>query len=138
VNYLLDTNVVSEMMKNRADGSVLAWMDGNQDSCFVSSVTVAEIEKGIEMLPEGQRKRDLQKAFREFLPDFEDKVLSFDLRAARKWAKLAVELRRQGRQTPVMDSMIEATALLWKLVVVTRNTSDFIQAATLNPWTMPA
>ena len=134
LNYILDTNVVSEVLKASGRADVVAWVHDNQFQCFISAVTVGEIEKGIEQLPAGRKKRDLQTGFREFLPVYEDRVIAFDLSVARRWAKLAADLRRAGRQTSVLDSMIEATALQWSLLVVTRNASDFIWASTFNPW----
>ena len=134
MKYLLDTNVVSEVMRADGHAAVLEWVEENQDFSFISALTVAEIEKGVEQLPNGRRKQSLQEAFQQFLPIFEDRVLSFDLGVARVWAKLAAELRRQGRQTPMIDSMIEATAIQWDLTIATRDTPDFLQAATLNPW----
>jgi predicted nucleic acid-binding protein len=134
VKYLLDTNVVSEVMKPNADSSVLDWLEQHQTDSFISVFTVAEIERGIEQLPPGRKADFLRHAFADFLPIFTERVIGFDLRVARRWAKFAVELRRRGRQTPILDSMIEATALQWGLTVITRNGRDFVQAATLNPW----
>jgi predicted nucleic acid-binding protein len=135
VKFLLDTNVVSELMKGEPEGSVASWFKKFQPDCFLSAVTVAEIELGIELLPAGRRKQRLAEAFSCFFPEFNDRVLPFDLHVARRWAKLASELERLGRKTPVQDSMIEATAIEWNLAVATRNERDFVQAATLNPWT---
>ena len=136
MKYLLDTHVVSEVMKADGPAAVLEWVEENQDFSFISALTVAEIGKGVEQLPNGRRKQSLQEAFQQFLPVFEDRVLSFDLGVARGWARLAVELKRKGRQTPIVDSMIEATAIQWDLTIATRNTPDFIQASTLNLWSL--
>jgi len=134
VKFLLDTNVVSELMKGEPERSVASWFKTFQYDCFLSAVTVAEIELGIELLPAGRRKQRLAEAFLGFFPEFNDRVLPFDLHVARRWAKLASELERLGRKTPVQDSMIEATAIEWNLAVATRNERDFVQATTLNPW----
>jgi toxin FitB len=131
---LLDTNVVSEVMKPNADSSVLDWLEQHQTDSFISVFTVAEIERGIEQLPPGRKAEYLRQAFANFLPIFTERVVGFDLHVARRWAKFAVELRRRGRQTPVIDSMIEATALQWGLTVITRNEGDFVRADTFNPW----
>ena len=64
----------------------------------------------------------------------EERTLSFDRVVARRWAVLTSASERRGRTLSVLDSMIEATALHWDLSVVTRNTSDFVEAPTLNPW----
>jgi len=77
----------------------------------------------------------LQETFLDFLATNDDRILSFDLVVARRWAVLTGTARRKGRSLPVIDSMIEATALHWDLTLVARNVSDFVEARTLNPWT---
>lgn len=134
VSYLLDTNAVSEIMKAAPQPSVLSWMVANQDNCFFSVITVGEIERGIELLAAGRKKHRLGLAFAELVETIEDKVLAFDRTVAHRWAALTSTWQRKGRTLPVLDSMIEATALRWDLTIVTRNTSDFVQAPTLNPW----
>jgi toxin FitB len=134
VNFLLDTNVVSEVMKATPEPSVVSWLEQNHERCFLSSIVVAEMELGLELLSSGVKKERLREAMNQFFPVLEKRILAFDLSVARRWAKLCAQLERQGRKTPVMDSMIEATALHWNLTIVTRNTSDFIQAPTFNPW----
>jgi len=113
---------------------VLSWMEQNEDECFLCAVTVGEIERGIALLPHGRKKSRLQDAFQDFLQATEDRVLSFDLIVARRWAALTGTAQRKGRTLPVIDSMIEATALHWDLTLITRNVSDFVEARTLNPW----
>jgi predicted nucleic acid-binding protein len=135
VSYLLDTNTVSEVMKPAPAASVLAWLARYEGDCFLCAVTVGEIERGIALLPAGRKKSRLEEAFQEFLQAAEDRILSFDVVVARRWATLTGAAQRKGRTLPVLDSMIEATALHWDLVLVTRNVSDFMEARTLNPWT---
>lgn len=121
-------------MKTSPDPAVLGWLEKNEESCFLSVVTIGEIEKGIELLPSSRKKQHLQKAFEELLEIVEERILGFDVSVARRWAALTGLAQRKGRRLPVLDSMIEATALHWSLTVVTRNTSDFFQAPTLDPW----
>jgi predicted nucleic acid-binding protein len=134
VSYLLDTNMVSEVMKPAPEPSVLEWLEQNEDECFLSAITVGEIERGIALLPTGRKKTRLQNAFQVFLQATEERVLSFDVAVARRWAALTGSAQRKGRHLPVLDSMIEATALHWDLTIVSRNVSDFIEAATFDPW----
>lgn len=134
MKYLLDTNTVSEMMKPLPDPSVVSWVTEREDDCYLSAITVAEIEVGIALLPPGRKRVRLQEAFREVLVATELRVLGFDLEVARRWALLAARAGRTGRTLPVLDSMIEATALRWEWTVVTRNVSDFLEAPTLDPW----
>jgi toxin FitB len=134
VSFLLDTNVVSELMKSSPDRAVLAWAEPHEEACFLSALTVGEIERGIRLLPVGRKKERLTLAFSAYLRAAEEQVLAFDVAIARRWAELTVRWQRQARRLSVFDSMIEATALHWNLTLVTRNTSDFVEAQTLNPW----
>ena len=136
MSFLLDTNVISELMKSRPAPLVLAWAEPHEEACFLSALTVGEIERGIRLLPIGRKKERLTEAFSAYLRTAaEEHILAFDATIARCWAALTVRWQLQGRRLPVLDSMIEATALHWNLTLVTRNTSDFVEAQTLNPWT---
>jgi toxin FitB len=134
MSYLLDTNTISELMKAAPQESVLNWAVINQENCFLSVITIAEIERGIELLTAGRRKQRLKIAFTELVEAIEERTLAFDRAVAHQWATLTGAWQRKGRTLPVLDSMIEATALRWNLTVVTRNTQDFVEAETLDPW----
>jgi len=134
VSFLLDTNLVSEVMRTSPEPLILSWLKSNEDVSFLSSITVGEIERGIGLLPAGRKRQRLQEAFAEFVVVLEERVLGFDFETARYWAQLTVAAQRAWRKLPVLDSMIEATALRWNLTLVTRNTNDFFRVATLNPW----
>ena len=121
-------------MKPAPETSVLSWLEQHENDCFLSSITVGEIEKGIALLPAGRRKNQLQEVFQIFMHATEARILSFDVVVARRWAVLTSASQRKGRTLSVLDSMIEATALYWDLAVVTRNVFDFVEAPTLNPW----
>ena len=133
-NYLVDTNVLSEAMKSSPHPAVSAWLRDKRANCFLSAIVIAELEYGIELLPSGRKKVGLIKAFQTFVSVGAERILSFDLEVARHWALLRAKWQRQGQPLPVLDSMIEATALYWGLTIVTRNTGDFVEAPTLNPW----
>ncbi len=137
MSYLLDTNAVSEIMKPAPESSVVSWLEEHEHDCFVSAISIGEIERGIALLPTGRKKSRLQELYRDFSQGMEERVLSFDVIVARRWARLTSTARRKGRTLSVLDSMIEATALHWDLSVVTRNVSDFVEAPTFNPWEVP-
>ena len=134
MSYLLDTNTASELMKVEPHLEVIRWIQRYEDSCYLSAITVGEIERGIALLPQGNRKRSLEKSFEEVLLGIEDRLLSFDHQVARNWASLSSYAKQKGRTLSVLDSMIEATALHWNLIVVTRNVDDFLKVKTINPW----
>lgn len=137
MSYLLDTNTVSELMKTAPQKSILNWAVMHQENCFLSVITIGEIEREIELLPAGKKKQRLKIAFAELVEAIEERTLAFDRSVAHQWAILTGTWQRRGRTLPVLDSMIEATALRWNLTVVTRNTQDFVQAETLDPWKSP-
>jgi predicted nucleic acid-binding protein len=132
--YLVDTNVLSEAMKSSPQPAVSAWLGEQRANCFLSVIVVAELEYGIELLSSGRKKAGLVKAFQTFVNVSAERILAIDVAVARRWAVLRAQWQRRGQPLPVLDSMIEATALHWGLTIVTRNTGDFVEAPTLNPW----
>lgn len=129
--WLLDTNVVSELIKGkRASSSVINWIDRqNEDTLYLSVLTLGEIAKGIALGQERGRDMRLIRAFLEYgLPDrFEDRILPFDAAAALAWGKLLSILQgnRQEEQQLAVDAQIAATAQLASLGVCSRNLRDF-------------
>ena len=136
---LLDTNVVSELMKPQPDSSVLDWMDRQTKAeVFTSAITCAEIELGISLLPEGKRRDALNKAAHAmFTEDFACAILPFNEDSATHYATLVAQRTRIGRPITTEDAQIAAIALQHRLTLVTRNIRDFekIQNLSLiNPW----
>lgn len=134
---VLDTNVVSEAMKPEPNRAVLAWLNEQvAETLYLSSVTLAELLFGIGALPDGKRKKGLGEALDGLLELFDDRVLSFDVDAARHYAELAVKARGAGKGFPTPDGYIGAIAVSRKFVVATRDTSPFEAAgiAVINPW----
>lgn len=138
MNYLLDTNLVSEVMKASPDQPVVDWIRRHDAQCFLSVITLAEIDRGILLLADGKRKVSLQKAAQNLVEALDSRILAFDQLTARRWAALTATAERQGRKLPVLDSMIEAIALEWQMTLVTRNTSDFFEVPVFNPFSRPS
>jgi predicted nucleic acid-binding protein len=138
---LLDTNVLSELMRPAPAAVVLDWFAGqaqSQAAHFISAVTQAEILLGIQLMPEGQRKAALNQASQAmFDVDFKDHVLPFDCGTARAYAQIVARRSAQGRPISTEDAQIAATAVQHHLPLVTRNTRDFELIPDLqliNPW----
>lgn len=135
MSLLLDTNVVSELRKPAADVNVVRWAEGLQKrQAFLSVITIREIEAGVLMMErrDARQGRHLRSWLEhQLLREYADRLLSVDLDVARRAAGLHVPDPR-----PERDALIDATALVHGLVVVTRNTSDFIPTGVgvVNPW----
>jgi hypothetical protein len=135
---LLDTNVVSEMMRPVADPSVLRWLSMcSAEDLYCNAVVVAEIFYGVELLPDGKRKRDLLAgAERLFKVVLGGRILPFDEQAARQFSKIATARRSCGRPMTELDAQIAAIAQVHDASLATRNTPDFEGCGVqlINPW----
>lgn len=138
MKYLLDTNVISELISKQPDEKVIRWIDGIDDQLvYLSVITIGEIQRGIEKLADGHRKRALRVWLKEdLLLRFEEKILDNDIPVIFTWGKLIAELESKGRPLPAIDSLIAATALHHDLHLVTRNEQDFAgtSLSVINPW----
>lgn len=106
-------------------------------SAYLSAITIAELQRGISLLSTGRRRARIERWFiSQFLADFRERVLPFDLEVARRYGDLQAARERAGSRLPVLDAMIAATALEHNLAVVTRNTRDFKSTGVqvINPW----
>ncbi|MHB8950252.1 MAG: PIN domain-containing protein [Rhodoferax sp.] len=140
--FLLDTNVLSELMRDRPDARVLAWFAQNtQVTMSTSTVTQAEILTGIALLPAGRRRTALALAAEQmFEQDFAAHCLVFDAAAAKNYALIVASRTHQGQPISTEDAQIAAITLAAGLTLVTRNTKDFehLDGLTLvNPWQSP-
>lgn len=134
---VLDTNVVSEVMKPEPHPGVRHWLDAQAaETVHLSSVSVAELLFGIGTLPAGRRRRLLGMMLDGILDRFDGRILPFDTGAARHYADLAVKARAGGRGFPTPDGYIAAIAVSHGFAVATRDTSAFDAAgvAVIDPW----
>jgi predicted nucleic acid-binding protein len=135
---VLDTNVLSELMRAKPAPEVLAWIDAQPTSqLFISSITVAEILYGIARMPDGKRKQGLLSlATLMFDEDFAGRILSFDANAAIHYAGLAAESEAKGKVVDMADGQIAAIAALHEARVATRNVRhfDYLGVPVINPW----
>lgn len=134
MKYILDTNIISDAKKNDKVISFLENID--LDNAFLSVITIGEIQKGIEKLEQSSRKLILQNWLeQELISNY--KILSIDIETILYWGKLISKLNKQGKNMPILDSLIAATALINNCILVTRNEKDFIHIENLeiiNPW----
>lgn len=139
--WLLDTNVVSEMMRPRPEPRVAAFLDSVAgEGLGLSTVTVWEILDGIGLLPAGRRRNTLAERFHDLLDDhFEDRIIDWSLTDARTCARIMEEKRRRGEPLDdhVPDAFLAAAAASRGLAVLTRNTGEFRNTGVdaVDPWT---
>jgi hypothetical protein len=135
---VLDTNVVSELMKATPDRYVVKWVAAQPHAgLFTTSITQAEILHGIMLLPSGKRRAAIADAAEAmFLEDFGGRILPFNSDAAHPYARIASERRRAGRPISHFDAQIAAIAHSARATVATRNTTDFDDCGVrvVNPW----
>lgn len=135
MSYLVDTNVISELRRRDPDPHVIRWFANRPTSTqYLSVLTLGELRKGVEGIPEGERKRHLLDWLAVDLPAyFAGRILPVDAVVADRWGRLVAEAQRP---LPAIDSLLAATALAQGLTLVTRNIRDFQHPGlqVLDPW----
>jgi predicted nucleic acid-binding protein len=138
VKYLLDTCVISELVKRKPDDCVLSWLQSqNEGDLYLSVLTFGELEKGVEKAPGVERRKTLQHWIENDLKKrFKERVISIDMKVAIKWGTIQAGAELCGKPMPAIDGLIAVSGLVHHCTVVTRNTSDMEQSSVdlLNPW----
>lgn len=136
MSYLVDTNVYCEALQAKPDLKVVEWLRENESAIYLSSITIGEIRRGIERLPEGKKKSKLQAWLQIVCETMRGRILSFNVSTAHVWGQLKAKGEANGFVFPSIDSQIAATAIRYDLTIVTRNTKDFTNtgAHVLNPF----
>lgn len=138
MKYLLDTNVVSEFQRPRPDANVLDWMaQQNEDELCISVITLAEIRRGIALMPDGKRRSQFEIWLSDDLPErFYGRVIEITLPVADQWGILMTVAKQTGIGLDPMDGFMAATARTLGLVLATRNVKDFqsLDVPLINPW----
>jgi toxin FitB len=137
MNFLLDTNAVSEWVKPWPNPGLIRWMESaDEDRVFLSVITLAELRYGVERMPAGARRSRLEQWLCDELPlRFEDRILSVDNHIAEAWGRTVSRSEALGRPMGAMDAFLSATAEVHRLTLVTRNISHFpMLKAVVNPW----
>ena len=135
---ILDTNVLSALMRTVPEAPVVAWLDRQPaESVWITSITLFEARLGLALLPSGRRRQTLEAAFARLLnEDLEKRVLDFDSAAATEAASLAAARQKNGRQVDMRDTQIAGIALARRATLATRNRRHFtdLKIPLVNPW----
>ena len=136
---ILDTNVLSALMRQVPEVPVVAWLDRQPaESVWITSITLFEARLGLALLPAGRRRKVLEAAFAQLLAeDLENRVLDFDSAAAIEAASLAADRQRAGRPVDMRDTQIAGIALTRRATLATRNVRHFqdLNVPVVDPWT---
>ena len=136
--FLLDTNVISELVKPKPEPRVTTWIDSiDEDLLYLSVLTLGEIRKGIATLRDASRRMTLEAWLdSDLISRFAERILSIDRAVADRWGQLAADAAAARSPLPVIDGLLAATALDHNLTLVTRNTKDVAVTGVpvFNPW----
>jgi len=134
VKFLVDANVLSEATKPQPDAKVVAWLADHETQLAINPIILGELRFGILALPKGKRRRGLLEWLDTGVRYMA--MLDLDAETAGHWTQLLADLKRKGREMPVKDSLIAATALQYGVPSATRNTKDFafMKVNVVNPF----
>lgn len=142
MSFVLDTSVISELVKKVPHEGVVSWLSRqDEESLYLSVLTLGELEKGISKLRASAHRDRLRTWLtRDLAARFADRLLPIDVAVAARWGMLAANAEKRGTPLPVIDSLIAATAMEHGFSVVTRNVTDFERCgvACVDPWQEPA
>lgn len=134
---ILDTNVLSALMRNVPDRNVITWLDQQpQSSIWTTSITILEIDVGLQIMPPGKKRKELSQEFERLLDAIDHRIAVLDEEAARLAANLTAHRQKKGRAGEVRDTMIAGIVLARHATLATRNVTHFadISATVVNPW----
>lgn len=138
MKYLLDTCVVSELVKKKPNSNVLSWLrQQDETDLYLSVLTFGEVQKGIEKAPDERRKEKLTLWLEEDLRQrFEGRIVPVDMSVAMAWGEVQGAAEKSGKTIPTMDGLIAVSGLVHQCVVVTRNVTDMQHCSVelFNPW----
>ncbi len=138
MNYVLDTNIISELVSKQPNQKIIDWLDAlDPNTVYLTVITIGEIQKGIEKLPPSKRKDDLSEWLQNnLLARFEGRILDLTTEVSLIWGTLVGRLEKGGNPMAAIDSLIAAIVLQGNYTLVTRNDHDFQPAeiSIINPW----
>ena len=137
MRFLLDTCVISEMLRERPDPGVVEWLSGHpEDRLLLSALVVGELVRGVSLLSPGRKRVSLETWIQSLELRFEGRIIALTEAECTRWGKLSGALQRKGVSLSMADGLIAATGLAHKLTVVTRNVKDLAPTGVhlVNPW----
>jgi predicted nucleic acid-binding protein len=138
VKYILDTCVISELIKPHPSSRVVSWVDSHpEENLFLTSITIGEIQRGIFKLTKSQKKTKLQNWLEnELIVRFDRRILGFGLLESKTWGKIQAQAEEKGTKMPILDGLMASIAIVHNMRIATRNVSDMdvSGARLLNPW----
>lgn len=138
MNYLLDTCIISELVKSKPEKLVSTWLASqDEDALFLSVLTLGEIQKGISRLESSSRKTTLQHWLdNDLCLRFNDRILPINNKVALTWGIIQGNSEKSGMPVATIDGLLGATAIAFNLIIVTRNEADFMRSGSgiFNPW----
>jgi len=140
VRYLLDTCVLSELVKSTPDAHVIRWFEARKaHELCISAMTWGELQRGVTKLPESKRRSELTLWLQQLETGFEDRILAFDKIVSRVWVHMTAQAETQGKSMAAFDVIIAATARTHDCKLVSRNVRDFVNDGidVINPWQDP-
>jgi predicted nucleic acid-binding protein len=136
--FLLDTNIISELIKPRPEANVTTWIESTDESLlYLGVLTLGEIRRGIAALPQSRRQATLEAWLdKDLRARFEERILTIDQEVADRWGLLTAVARNSGIVLPVIDGLLAATALEHNLTLVTKDIGQIpaVGVAVFNPW----
>ena len=137
MNYLLDTCVISELVKPSPDAKVVDWLSSTPtERLYLSVITIGEVRKGLTKLPDSKRKDRLTNWLNTLIEDYQNRIYPINLTVAENWGIIQGNAEKSGKPMSSLDSLIAAIAYTHNLILVTRNERDFEASNLLiqNPW----
>ena len=137
MKYLVDTCVISELIKKSPNKNVIEWISNSEEEdLYLSTLTIGELKKGITKLDESKKKRELSSWFKELELRFKNRIIPIDIEVAQKWGHVQGDLEIKGKGMPTIDGLIACSALAKGLTVVTRNWKDMKKSGVeiIDPW----
>lgn len=138
MKYILDTCVISELIKPRPSSNVVYWVNSHpEENLYLTSITIGEIQRGISKLTKSKKRTNLQNWLEsELIVRFEKRILGFGLPESKIWGKIQAQAEKNGTKMPILDGLMASIAIVQNMGIATRNIGDMeVSGATLiNPW----